>query len=149
MEVQLVCLFCHIHIAAALGLFALQDLPDGDSKEKLLKKWNGQKLVIDSEWNRLKTSVCLIDCPESTGTGCIGKKDDKLYLITCWHNFAKKRSDSAETILKLARESTLQFLYVEEEARPEMCLQASTLLQNKLPVGNEVCMQVQYMCESY
>lgn len=134
----------------ALGLFALQDLPDGASKEKLLKKWNGQKLVLASEWDRLKTSLCLIDCPKKwTGTGCIGKKDDKLYLITCWHNFAERRSDSAEAILKLARKSELQFLYIAEEARPEMCLQASTLLQNKLPVGNKVCMQVRYMCESY
>ena len=126
----------------------MQDLPDGASKEKLLKKWHGQKQVINSEWDKLKTSICLIDCPDGSGTGCIGKKDDKLYLITCWHNFEEKRSDSAETILKLAHKGTLQFLYVEEEARPKMCLQASTLLQNELPVGNKVCMQVWYMCES-
>ena len=142
MEIQLVYLSCHIHIAAALGLFALQDRPDGASKEKLLDKWNGQKLVIGSEWDRLKTSLCLIVCPDWTRTGCIGKKKDKLYLLTCWHTFEEGSSDSAKDILQLASESTLQFFDVEVDA-------STLLLLNESPVGNKVCMQVRYMCESY
>ena len=126
------------NIAATLTLLALQSQTDDDSKEKLLKKWNGQKLVRGSAWDKVKTSLCLIDCSEWTGTGCIGRKGGKLYLVTCWHNFAYKNSDSAEAILSLARQSKFQFSYIDEKDR-EWCLNGSTLLHNEMPVRPKVC----------
>ena len=92
-----------------------------------------------SAWDKLKTSLCLIDCPEWTGTGLIGRKGRKLYLVTCWHNLGEKDSDSARAILRLARESKFQFAYIEKKARPEWCLDGHTLLQNEYPIRPKVC----------
>lgn len=135
---QLVCM-CFTFYTATLMLLALQDQTDGGSKEKLLKKWNGQKLMRNSAWDKLKTSICLIDCPEWTGTGCIGEKDGKVYLVTCRHNLEEDSDDSAEDILKRAQESKLKFCYNDRKAGPVWSLKGSDLLQNQMPIGDKVC----------
>ena len=93
-----------------------------------------------SEWDELRSSVCLLDCGDWTGTGFIGKKCGNLYLVTCRHNFEEKEKEkfSAKNILRIARECTLRFSYVKREDHQEWCMKGSDLLQNKLPIGSKV-----------
>ena len=110
------------------------------SPERCLKKGNGQKLVRGRNWEKLWTSLCLIDCPNWTGTGFIGEKNGRLYLLTCWHNVAEV-GDSADSIFKRAKKSEYQFSYVGEEKDPKWCLKGSALLlQSEPPVHPQVCM---------
>ena len=118
------------------AIFALQG---GGSPERCLKKGNGQKLVRGRNWEKLSTSLCLIDCRSWTGTGFIGEKKGRLYLLTCWHNVAEE-GDSAESILERVKESEYRFSYVEKK-NPQWCLKGSTLLLQSEPlVHPQVCM---------
>lgn len=133
-------LYCQLLIA-----FAFQEQPEVGSKERLLKKWKGQKLVRDSDWDRLKSSLCLIEWEDPeysyTATGFIGKKGGKLYLVTCWHNFegANDRTELVEDILEVAKKCTFRFSYIDETDQQKWCLEGNTLLQDKNPVGTKVC----------
>lgn len=95
-----------------------------------------------SDWDELKSSMCLIDCKDGTGTGFIGQKCGKLYLVTCWHNFEGKRSKaySLDKLLTNAREcnTLLYFSYIKKD-QSECRVEGSTLLQDRLPVGKRVC----------
>ena len=121
----------------------MQEQPDVGSNEKLLKKWKGSKLVKGSEWDELRSSVCLIDCEDGTGTGFIGEKCGNLYLVTCWHNFEENDEETflAKDILKTARKCKLHFSYTIKKDRPEWCMRGSDLLLNKRPIGKKVCVK--------
>ena len=92
-----------------------------------------------SAWDKLKTSLCLIVSPNGTGTGLIGRKGRKLYLVTCRHIFVEENSASAEAILRLAQEGKFQFAYIDKKPRPDCVLKGDTLLQNEIPVRPKVC----------
>ena len=120
--------------------FTFQEKPEVGSKEKLLKRWKGQKLVRDRVWDGLKASVCLIEW-EHTGTGFIGKKGGKHYLVSCWHVFEAEGTEiySVNDILRVAKGCTLHFSYVDETNQPELCLEGSKFLQDEDPIGTKVC----------